>query len=117
LADDRRPAADVLLGFLVDGVPFAFPPMVGAESIGIPTAHSAPAFASIVESADRFVWPDPGGTGRGQSLVPLFPGAPALAGANQPLYDLLTIIDALRVGTARVRRAAAKLIAERMSSV
>jgi hypothetical protein len=115
LADERRPVTDVLHAFLVGGVPFAFPPMLGAETIGMPTAHSAPSFAAIVESSDRLVWPDPGGAVRGQSLIPLFPGAPALARMNEPLYDLLTIVDALRVGTARVRRVAADLLAERLS--
>ncbi len=115
LIDDRRPAGDVLANFLVNGVPFAFPPIVGAETIGVPTAHSAHPFATIVETTDRFVWPDSGGAVRGQSLVPLFPGAPMLAGSNAPLYELLTIVDALRVGTTRIRRAAADLIAERLA--
>lgn len=115
LADERRPSTAVLVSFLVQGVPFAFPPMIGAETVGIPTAVSSPSFASIVESADRYVWPDPSGTARGQSLVPLFPGAPALAGMNRPLYDLLTIVDALRVGTVRIRRVAAELLADRLS--
>jgi hypothetical protein len=48
-------------------------------------------------------------------LIPLFPGAPELPGRNQPLYELLTIIDALRVGTTRVGRVAAELLAERLS--
>ena len=115
LADDRRLATDVLAGFLIDGVPFAFPPMLGAETIGIPTAHRGPAFASILEAPEGFVWPDPGGGIRGQSLVPLFPGAPALPQMNEALYNLLTIVDALRVGTARIRRAAADLLAEQLS--
>jgi hypothetical protein len=115
LPDDRRPAVDVLIGFLISGVPFAFPPMLGVETIGVPTAHSAPPFASLVQSADRFVWPDPAGVVRGQSLIPLFPGAPALAGMNESLYDLLTIVDALRVGTTRIRHFAAELITARLA--
>ena len=115
LSDNRRPSADVLSTFLVNGVPFAFPPIVGAETIGMPTAHSAPPFAAMVETVDRFVWPDSGGAMRGQSLVPLFPGAPALAGMNTPLYELLAIVDALRVGTTRVRHVAADLIVERVA--
>ncbi len=116
LPDTRRVAADVLAGFLIDGAPFAFPPMLGAETIGVPTAHSAPPFAALVESPDRFVWPDPGGAVRGQSLVPLFPGATALADMNEPLYSLLTIVDALRIGTTRIRRVAAELLTERLSA-
>jgi hypothetical protein len=38
----------------------------------------------------------------------LFPGAPALHCRNPPLYEALTLIDALRVGQARERTHAAK---------
>jgi hypothetical protein len=115
LADERRPSADILQQFLVQGAPFAFPPVLGASTVGIPTAHSSPAFRALVESTDGFVWPHADGSARGQSLVPLFPAAPSLPGRNQPLYELLTIIDALRVGTTRIRKLAAELLAERLS--
>jgi hypothetical protein len=51
---------------------------------------------------------------RGQSIIPLFPGAPLLAVDNPALYDLLALIDALRVGTARVRTIAAGLLGDRI---
>jgi hypothetical protein len=88
--------------------------MLGAQSIGVPTAHSSPAFHGIIESPEAFVWPHADGKARGQALVPLFPGAPTLAGHNPPLYELLTIVDALRTGTARVRKIAADLLAEKL---
>lgn len=115
LPDERRVAGEVFRGFLADGVPFAFPAMLGAETIGIPTAHAAPAFASVVTSTDRFVWADPSGSVRGRSVVPLFPGAPALAATNEALYDLLTIIDAVRIGTTRIRRVAIDALADRIA--
>jgi hypothetical protein len=115
LADERRPANEILHRFLVQGAPFAFPPVLGIATIGVSTAHSSPAFRAILETTEGLVWPHVDGTARGQSLVPLFPGAPALPGRNQPLYDLLTIADALRVGTTRVRKIAAELLAERLS--
>jgi len=115
LADERRPSCEILHQFLVHGAPFAFPAVLGTPTIGISTAHSSPAFRAIVEATEGFVWPHADGTARGQSLIPLFPGAPKLPGRNQPLYELLTIIDALRVGTTRVRKVAAELLAERLS--
>jgi hypothetical protein len=114
-AGERAPSRDALHQFLVHGVSFAFPAMVGPGTIGISTAHSSPAFRGIVESPDHFVWPNADGEVRGQSLVPLFPGAPALPGRNQRLYELLTIVDALRVGTTRVRKIAAELLAGRLA--
>ena len=116
LADERRASTEILQQFLVQGAPFAFPPVLGATTVGIATAHSSPAFRAIVESADAFVWPHANGSARGQSLVPLFPGAPSLVGPNRPLYDLLTIVDALRVGTTRLRKVAAELLVERLTS-
>ena len=115
LADERRPSSEILGHFLAQGAPFAFPPVLGAPTIGVATAHSSPAFKTILESTERFVWPYADGTSRGHSLIPLFPGAPALSGRNQPLYELLTIIDAIRVGTTRVRTLAADLLRERLS--
>lgn len=115
LADERRPANEILHQFLVQGAPFAFPPVLGTSTVGVSTAHSSPAFHAILETTDGFVWPHADGIARGQSLVPLFPGATALPDRNQPLYDLLAIADALRVGTTRVRKIAAELLAERLS--
>jgi hypothetical protein len=115
LADERRPSNEVLHNFLVQGAPFAFPPVLGVQTIGVSTAQSSPAFRALVGTADGIVWPHAQGEARGQSLIPLFPGAPTLSTTNQPLYDLLTIVDALRVGTTRVRNVAADLLAERLS--
>ena len=115
LADERRPSTDALHEFLVHGAPYAFPPIVGPVLPGIPTAHSSPAFASILQSTDPYVWPSADGSARGQSLLPLYPGAPDLARRNRPLYELLTITDALRVGTTRTRRIAADLLHARLA--
>jgi hypothetical protein len=114
LATERRPVVDVLHHFLVHGAPFAFPAVLGSSTLGVLTAHSAQTFHPSLETTDRIVWPCADGKVRGQSLIPLFPAAPALAATNPLLYDLLTIIDALRVGTTRVRKVAAELLAERL---
>jgi hypothetical protein len=38
-----------------------------------------------------------------------------LPGTNPRLYELLAILDALRVGTTRVRNIAAEMLAERLA--
>jgi hypothetical protein len=116
LPDARRPSIDLLHQFLVEGVPFAFPAMLGAPTVGVPTAHSSPVFRELVESSEGYVWPDADGAARGQSFIPLFPGAANLPSRNAPLYDLLTIIDAVRAGSARIRKIAADLLADRLSA-
>ena len=116
LADERRPAVELLHRFLVEGAPFAFPALIGPESIGVATAHSAPAFRDLVGSSGAFVWPTADGTSRGQSLTPLYPGAVKLEVRNRPLYDLLTIVDAGRAGTSRIRKLAGELLSARLAA-
>jgi hypothetical protein len=116
LPDDRRPPTELLHQFLVHGATFAFPAMLGAPAVGVPTGISSPAFRAIAESSEGFVWPDADGTVRGQSVVPLFPAATNLPGRNPSLYDLLTIVDAIRIGSARIRKIAADLLTDRLSN-
>jgi hypothetical protein len=113
---ERRPVIELLHQFLVHGAPFAFPPMMGASTIGVPTAHSSPAFRGIVESSEGIVWPHADGTGRGRSLTPLFPGASNLVDSNPRLYELLSVVDAVRAGTTRIRKIAVELLADRLGS-
>jgi hypothetical protein len=115
LPDERRPLKDALREFLVYGAPYAFPSVMGPALIGVPTAHASPAFNGIIESPDAYVWPFADGTMRGESLVPLYQGAPSLPSRNPALYELLSIVDALRVGTTRVRKVAAELLTARLT--
>jgi len=105
----------VLHLFLADGAPFAFPPVLGPKTTGTATANAAPVFHALVETTEGFVWPDPSGLARGQSIIPLFPGAPSLPPRNEPLYELLCVIDALRIGSTRVRKIASTLLGERLA--
>lgn len=56
------------------------------------------------------VWPDPDGDVRGLTLEPLHKAAPKAARRDPRLYELLTLIDALRVGRARERQLAEKAL-------
>ncbi len=86
--------------FLVYGVRYAFPPIHGPERAGIATAASHPALAVLLadQSLPPLVWPAANGRERGESLVPLFAGAPKVASGEAPLYELLACVDVLRVG-------------------
>lgn len=103
-----------LLEFLVGGVPYAFPAEPGPETRGIPTAHSAPPLVGEIGADGAVVWPSAEGHVRGASVRPLYPGAPALARHNVRLYELLAIVDALRIGRARERQRAKALLHERL---
>lgn len=116
MAGERRPSTDALHEFCVHGVPFAFPATRGPSVPGVPTGHSSPAFRAIVDSPDIVVWPHAGGSVRGESIIPLYPAAPTLPELNPALYELLTIVDALRVGTTRLRKVAGELLASRLAA-
>jgi hypothetical protein len=58
------------------------------------------------------VWPDPFGEVRGLEVVPLHPRVVSLAQADAEMYELLALVDGLRVGDARVREPAGALLSE-----
>lgn len=103
--------------FLVHGARFAFYPVRGPEAEGVPTAHSGPLLRDHIESAQAIVWPSPNGSVRGESLVPLYDGAPQLARTAPELYGLLTLVDAIRVGRARERKLATEAVDARLKGV
>ncbi len=100
------------LQFLSAGVPYAFPGVLGPETRGVPTAHSAPPLSTEIESQDKVVWPSLHGEMRGNRLIPLSPYAPETLHANPDLYRLLTLVDALRIGRARERKLATRYLEE-----
>lgn len=99
-----------LLEYILHGVPYSFPGDLGAETLGVPTAHSSPAFREKIAAADVIVWPSVKGTERGVALQPLCSGAADLPADNPQLYRWLSAIDVLRVGRARERTLAKEIL-------
>lgn len=99
-----------LVEFLVHGVSYVFPGVLGPKVRGVPTAHSGPPLAEHFSPADPIVWPYASGSVRGALLLPLCPSAPKISEANPELYCLLTLVDALRVGHAREKKVARDLL-------
>lgn len=109
---EKRVRRSLLRNFLIHGVPYAFAVRIEGMTRGIPTAWAAPAFAGELVSGDQPppVWPDPEGQEQGLAVKPLYPSAPHAAKKNEKLYALLAAVDALRIGRARERTAAEKII-------
>lgn len=105
LADNPvRPHAHNLAEFALHGAKYAFPGVRLPLSVGVPTSHSAPAFAGVfAPGSTDFVWPHPNGSVRGVGVEPLHPAVPFAAMQDASLYELLALFDALRVGKARER--------------
>lgn len=100
--------------FLLSGAKYAFPPVWGAMTRGVPTGYAAPPLNTIIApSSDPVpVWASAKGTARGLSLAPLYPSVPDAALRDARLYALLTLFDAIRSGLARERNAARDLLDE-----
>lgn len=114
-ADKRQPMRRALLDFVLHGLKYVFPAEPGGIVRGMPTAHSAPPLSStIVESDEKFVWPDEEGDVRGQAIAPLYPTVPAAARRDAKLYELLARVDALRVGRAREQKLAREELERRL---
>lgn len=103
-----------LLEFLEHGVKYMFPAATGARARGVPTAWSGPPLANEFAPSDPVVWPDVNGHVVGQSLTPLYGNAARLASACPSVYELLTLVDAIRVGRVRERAAAVEKLRERL---
>lgn len=88
----------------------------GGEVRGMPTAWAAPPLSNEIAANGELppVWPDPLGESRGLSLEPLHPSVPKAAMLDPLLYELLALLDALRVGGARESKLAEKELHQRL---
>jgi hypothetical protein len=105
-----------LVEFSVHGVRYAFPAVLGAVKRGVPTSFGALPLSAEISSApgEAPVWPHPDGQVRGPSLTPLYRHAPQAAQTDSALYEVLALLDALRVGRGRERALAQRLLSERL---
>lgn len=116
MGGELRPVMVAVRSFVLHGAPYCFPPVRGEITIGFPTAYAVPPLKDMVLFADEMppVWPHPEGTVRGASLLPLYEKLPLVVNEDPVLYELLALFDALRVGQARERELASKLLEERL---
>lgn len=107
--EPKRVLRGALAEFLIHGIRYAFPATPGARVIGIPTAHSAEPLKSslVVRENDIYVWKSNLGNIKGQEIKPLYSCVPEAVSEDTKFYQLLTIVDGLRVGRARERELAA----------
>lgn len=100
-----------LLEFLTHGVKYVFPAQPGSLVRGIPTAHSAkPMSDLIVSEKESYVWPSPVGNMRGQAIMPLYPSVIKAIRTDPNLYEMLALVDAIRIGRAREHKIAVEAL-------
>jgi len=115
-SNKREPLRANTLEFLLSGLKYAFPASLGAVARGVATAHSAPPLSSSIVSSEqeRYVWADPMGKDRGQTIVPLYPSVPVAVLKDLALYELLALVDAIRIGRSRERKIAERELTKRI---
>lgn len=100
--------------FVLHGLSYVFPQQPGSIVRGILTAHSAEPLNKMIHSNEKYVWPYAKGLERGQSIQPLFNTVVEASLKDHELYELLTLVDALRVGKVRERELAKKELEKRI---
>jgi hypothetical protein len=94
------------LEFLIHGLCYVFPQKPAAIVRGIATAHSAPPLNEIINTTEVYVWPYAKGNTRGQAVLPLYSSSIEASLKDAALYQLLAMVDILRVGSTREKEIA-----------
>lgn len=104
-----------LLDFLQYGIAYAFPAKPGPVLRGVPTAHSGPPLNTLIESnGDEYVWPSATGQLRGQAISPLYKNVVKAVKGDNELHELLSLVDAIRVGRVREKNLAIEELKKRL---
>ncbi len=119
---DRRVVRSSLREFLCFGLRYVFPARLGLLGEGMPTAHSASPLSERIQASesDGAVWEAPVIPGVlrmcGRVVEPIHKSAPQAASKDPALYELLALVDAVRVGRARERKFARDELAGRLGA-
>jgi hypothetical protein len=115
--DEAVPNKAAVLEFLVHGLKYSFPAERGEMARGVPTSYAAEPLKHQISAGNdpQPVWPSAEGTARGYSLKPLYRTVPKAAKADQKLYEMLALVDAVRDGRARDRQIAEQELRARLA--
>jgi hypothetical protein len=113
-AEKKEVLRNSLFEFCVHGVKYSFPANPGPLVRGVPTAHSAPPVSDTMSTSEVFVWEDWQGKARGQAIEPLYKTVTKAILQDSLLYELLALIDSIRIGKARERNLAETALENRI---
>lgn len=116
-----QPVYAALKEFILFGAPYCFPAKLAELTVGVPTAYAAkPLSDEISLGRDPIpVWPYAQGKSRGVALEPLHRNVPKalLQFPDSDLHEILVLLDALRIGRAREKKMAQKLLISKLDSL
>ncbi len=115
---EKRVNRSALIEFLIHGLKYTFPADIGSLTVGVPTAISSPIFKNkIIQSEeDVYVWPSSKGDVRGQAVFPLYAQLANVVLKDEQFYELLSLVEVLRIGRTRERKIAEEEIKKRIKS-
>ena len=116
-ADRREVHVPHFEEFALHALRFVAPAQLGALVPGVPAAWAAEPMAGAISSSldePPPVWPYAAGNVRGQAIEPLHRAAPKAVEGWTELGEILSLLDSLRAGDARVRGAAGDLLSRRL---
>jgi hypothetical protein len=111
----RLPMRKPFEEYLIHGVPYAFPVAIGAVVRGVPTAYAAPPLSDMISySGLPPVWMWGEGTVEGMYVDPLHKSARYMIQREPVFYEVLALVDAIRMGRRREREFAEKELGRRL---
>ena len=103
-----------LLDFLRSGLRHVFPQQPGPITRGVNTAISAAPLNNEFITEEKFVWPYGKGNSRGQALEPLHLNTPEACLNDSKYYELMALVDTIRIGKVREKNLAFEMLKERI---
>jgi hypothetical protein len=106
--------------FALHALRFVAPASLGPIVPGVPAAWAAPPMSELIRSSGDEpppVWPAARGKVRGQAIEPLHSAAVEAAKKRPELSELLSLLDSLRAGDARVRGVAGDQFKKRLRAL
>lgn len=109
-ADKKRVASSAYLDLVTHGLRYVFPVKAGAMTRGKLTAYSAMPLSKLIMTDQKIVWPYAKGEDLGFGIEPLYKGVPQASEDDSTFYELMSLVETLRIGKARERQLAEKLL-------
>jgi hypothetical protein len=91
---------------------YLYPAVPGEFVLGIPTGSFASPLSGEILGAEPLVMPIPEGPVRGRAVEPICAEAAVAAQKDERMYEVLALVDALRIGSSRERRIASRKLKE-----
>ncbi len=113
-SNKRRVMKFSLYDFLVYGIKYVYPVKPGSMVRGVKTSHSAPPLSEVIDSNEIYVWSYVEGDARGFAIEPLHPNVPIACLKDEKLYELLALVDAIRIGNKREFQLATSILKQRL---